>query len=252
MMRKIIACLDIKDGRVVKGVNFVNLRDMGNPVELAQYYSNQGVDELVFLDIARSDDRHDLMLQTIREVTQAIEIPLTVGGGITSVEEVAALLAAGADKVSISSAAIRRPDLINEVSHRFGPERLTLAIDTGYDETADDYYIYSQGGRQKENWTLTAWAKEVEKRGAGSLLITSIQHDGVKQGFDLAGLKKVKEAVKIPVIASGGAGQIKDFVNLFQQTDIEAGLAASIFHQQTVKVPELKANLKAEGIEVNQ
>lgn len=249
-MRKIIACLDIKDGRVVKGINFVNLRDMGNPVELAQYYSTQGADELVFLDITRSDDKHDLMLQTIREVTQAVEIPLTVGGGITSVEEVTTLLEAGADKVSISTAAIRQPNLINEVSAQFGSERLTIAIDTGYDEASGDYYIYSQGGRQKEDWTLTAWAKEAEQRGAGALLVTSIQHDGVKQGFDLTGLKKVKEVVSIPVIASGGAGQIKDFVDLFQQTEIEAGLAASIFHQQTVKLPELKAKLKTEGIEV--
>lgn len=252
MMRNIIACLDIKDGRVVKGVNFVELRDMGDPVELARYYSEQGADELVFLDITRSDDHHQLMLDTIRRVSEAIEIPLTVGGGISSVEEAAALLEAGANKVSISSAAIRQPDLINQISEAFGSNSLTIAIDTAYDVTQNDYFIYSQGGRQQENRTVADWAKEVEARGAGSLLVTSIQHDGVKKGFDIEGLNQVKQAVNIPVIASGGAGSIQDFIELFQQTDVEAGLAASIFHQNIVEIPILKNTLIKEGIDVSR
>lgn len=252
MMRNIIACLDIKDGRVVKGVNFVQLRDMGDPVELARYYSEQGADELVFLDITRSDDHHQLMLDTIRRVSEAIEIPLTVGGGISSVEEAAALLEAGANKVSISSAAIRQPDLINQISEAFGSNSLTIAIDTAYDVTQNDYFIYSQGGRQQENRTVADWAKEVEARGAGSLLVTSIQHDGVKKGFDIEGLNQVKQAVNIPVIASGGAGSIQDFIELFQQTDVEAGLAASIFHQNIVEIPILKNTLIKEGIDVSR
>lgn len=250
MKRKIIPCLDIKAGRVVKGVNFVNLKDMGSPVELAKYYTDQGADELVFLDITRSQDQHALMLETIQAVTSVIDIPLTVGGGIQTLEDAEAVLKAGASKVSMASAAVRQPALINQISQKFGSSRLTIAIDTAYDAQIDDYYIYSQGGKQKEEYTLLDWAREVEKRGAGSLLITSIHHDGVKNGFDLKALELVSQAVTIPIIASGGAGSMEDFIQLFKQTQVEAGLAASIFHQGTVLIPQLKERLTAEGIEV--
>lgn len=250
MKRKIIPCLDIKAGRVVKGINFVNLKDMGSPLELAKYYSDQGADELVFLDITRSQDQHALMLETIKEVTSVIDIPLTVGGGIQTLADAEAVLNAGASKVSIASAAVRQPELINQISQKFGSARITIAIDTAYDSEAKDYFIYTQGGKEKENYTLVDWSREAEKRGAGSLLITSIHHDGVKNGFDLPALELVSQAVTIPLIASGGAGSSDDFIELFKQTQIEAGLAASIFHQGTVLIPQLKKILTAEGIEI--
>lgn len=250
MKHKIIPCLDIKDGRVVKGVNFVDLKDMGNPVEMARYYSEQGADELVFLDITRSDDRHQLMLETVRQVTEAIDIPLTVGGGIQTLEEVAALLAVGASRVSVASAAIANPELINQISEQFGSDSLVIAVDTAFDEESGDYYIYSQGGKKREAYTLSEWSIEAEQRGAGALLITSIQHDGVKEGFDINGLALASQVVTIPIIASGGAGSIDDFIELFQETTIKSGLAASIFHQKTVLIPKLKERLREEGIEI--
>lgn len=250
MRRKIVACLDIKEGRVVKGINFEGLRDMGDPVDLAKYYDAQGVDELVFLDISRTENKHALMLDIIKKVSQEIKVPLTVGGGIHSLDEVSAILEAGATKVSISSAAVSKPDLINEIADKFGSDKLTIAIDTAYDEALSDYYIYTRGGKQREDIKLLDWAKEAESRGAGSLLVTSIQHDGVKEGFDIQGLSKLAQELAIPIIASGGAGSIDHFVELFSKTQVESGLAASIFHQGTVSIPELKNHLNEEGIEV--
>lgn len=250
MKKKIVACLDVKDGRVVKGVNFQGLRDMGDPIQLAHFYDKQGADELVLLDISRSDDKHALMLDIIQEISKDITIPLTVGGGIESLDEVASILEAGASKVSISSAAVADPDLINRIAAKFGSDKLTIAIDTAYDDNLADYFIHTKGGKQREEVSLTDWAREVARRGAGSLLITSIKHDGVKQGFDIKGLNKVASTVSIPIIASGGAGSIDHFVDLFKETNIESGLAASIFHQETVSIEALKAQLKEEGIEI--
>lgn len=248
-MKKIIPCLDIKDGRVVKGVEFVDLKDMGDPVELARLYKEQGADELVFLDISKTTEGHDLMLESIRAVKEAIgDLPLTIGGGIASTEDVQAILGTGADKVSIASAAIRQPDLINQVAERFGSDKLCIALDVDFDEEAGDYFIYSKGGKQKEGIKAFDWIKEVTERGAGSLLITSISHDGSYKGFDINFLKEASQMVDTPIIASGGAGSIDDFVDLFQETDVAAGLAASIFHKGQVNIQDLKARLEKEGI----
>lgn len=249
-MRKIIPCLDIKDGRVVKGVNFEGLKDMGDPVFLAKKYSENGADELVFLDIARTTEGHALLLDSIEAVKQVISIPLTVGGGVQSLADIEQLLKAGADRVAISSQAVKTPEFINEASREFGSDVITIAIDAGYDNEAEDYFVYTQAGQQKENILLVDWASEVTSRGAGRLLITSIDRDGVQQGFDLESLNNVKSKVDAFVIASGGAGSTQDFVELFKETSVEAGLAASIFHQDKVSIKTLKATLQAEGIDV--
>lgn len=249
-MRKIIPCLDIKNGRVVKGVNFEGLKDMGDPVALAQKYSNDGADELVFLDITRTTEGHGLLLENIRAVKEAISIPLTVGGGVQSILDIETLLEAGADRVAISSQAVKTPAFINEASQQFGAEAITIAIDAGLDNESNEYYVYTQAGQKKEEKMLIEWAKEAAERGAGRLLITSIDRDGVQEGFDLDSLKQVKEAVEVFVISSGGAGSEEDFVRLFKETNVEAGLAASIFHQDIVSIQNLKETLKAEGIEV--
>ena len=249
-MRKIIPCLDIKDGRVVKGINFEGLRDMGDPVTLAKKYSDDGADELVFLDITRTTEGHSLLLESIQKVKQAISIPLTVGGGVQSLEDIEQLLEAGADRVAISSQAVKTPDFIDQASKKFGSDVVTIAIDAGYDNEAQDYFVYTQAGQQKEDNRLVDWAKEVISRGAGRLLITSIDRDGVQEGFDLDSLKHVKKEVDAFVIASGGAGGTEDFVRLFKETSVEAGLAASIFHQDKVHIHELKEALRAEGIDV--
>ena len=250
MIRKIIPCLDIKDGRVVKGVNFAGLRDMGDPVQLARKYGEAGADELVFLDITRTTEGHALLLEQINAVKQAISIPLTVGGGVQSLQDIERLLQAGADRVAISSQALKTPDLINLASGTYGSEVITIAIDTAFDAAADDYFVYTQAGQRKEALSLISWAAEAVERGAGRLLITSIDRDGVQQGFDLTSLQQVKAALDVFVIASGGAGSMADFVQLFKETTVEAGLAASIFHQDIVDIQELKETLRAEGIEV--
>lgn len=249
-MRKIIPCLDIKDGRVVKGINFEGLKDMGNPVTLAKKYSEEGADELVFLDITRTTEGHSLLLESIQDVKRVISIPLTVGGGVQTLEDIAQLLEAGADRVAISSQAVKTPEFINQASKQFGSDVVTIAIDAGYDNEAEDYFIYTQAGQKKEPYLLVDWAKEVISRGAGRLLITSIDRDGVQRGFDLEGLNKVKREVDAFIIASGGAGSIEDFVQLFNETSVEAGLAASIFHQDKVHIQDLKETLRAEGFDI--
>lgn len=250
-MKKIIPCLDIKNGRVVKGVNFEGLKDMGDPVSLAKKYSNEGADELVFLDITRTTEGHGLLLESIQAVKEVINIPLTVGGGVQSIEDIERLLKTGADRVAISSQAVKTPEFIDEACQTFGSDVITIAIDAGFDAEAKDYYIYTQAGQKKEEKTLMEWAQEVTKRGAGRLLITSIDRDGVQEGFDLEGLNHVKSAVDTFVIASGGAGSAHDFVRLFKETKVEAGLAASIFHQDNVSIQTLKETLRAEGIDVS-
>lgn len=249
-MKKIVPCLDIKNGRVVKGVQFIDLEDKGDPVELAQKYADQGADEIVFLDIARSDDGHEAMLDLITRVKAVMpDIPLTVGGGISSLSDVEAILQAGADKVSVASAAVKNPDLINAIVNQFSSDVLAIALDVDQDEADGYYYVYTQGGKKKEEMKALDWLKEVESRGAGSLLITSIPADGTRAGFDLDFLKEASQLVSLPIIASGGAGNIDHFVDLFKQTDVAAGLAASIFHNGTVNIQDLKDKLRQEGVD---
>lgn len=248
--KKIIPCLDVKDGRVVKGVNFVDLEDIGKPKDLADQYNQNGADELVFLDISKTVEGHDLLLDLIRETSKDLTIPLTIGGGIQSVEDIEKLFEAGADKVSINSAAVANPAFVTEASQKFGSDKIVVAIDTEYDDKEDKYYVLTHGGKKRADVDALEWVKECEKLGAGELLITSMDHDGVKEGFDYDFLSKSAEAVSIPVTASGGAGSIQDFIDVFNKTNVSAGLAASIFHKGIVQIPELKAALKKEGIEV--
>lgn len=248
--KRIIPCLDVKDGRVVKGVNFVGLRDVGSPVELAKRYNEENADELVFLDISKTQDGHDLMLDVIRETAKELFIPLTIGGGIRSVDDIRQLLNAGADKISINSSAIKNPGLIREASDTFGSQCVCVAIDVKYDSEREDYYVYTHGGSKNTDIKAFDWVKKAAQLGAGELLITSMDHDGVKEGFDIDFLKEAVKLVNIPIIASGGAGNIEHFVELFDETDISAGLAASIFHNQNVDIKELKETLDQRGFEV--
>ena len=241
LTKRIIPCLDVKDGRTVKGVNFVSLRDAGDPVELAQRYAQEGADELVFLDISASEEKRKTLAQLVRHVAQAIDIPFTVGGGISSVEDVGVLLDNGADKVSINSAAVRRPELISELAQRFGTQCIVVAIDAKQIE--DEWVVHLVGGKVPTERRLFEWATEAVARGAGELLFTSMDHDGTKQGFANAALKKLSETVSVPVIASGGAGEMTHFVDTFVQGNADAALAASVFHFKEIGIPELKTYL---------
>ena len=241
LTKRIIPCLDVKDGRTVKGVNFVSLRDAGDPVELAQRYAQEGADELVFLDISASEEKRKTLAQLVRHVAQAIDIPFTVGGGISSVEDVGVLLDNGADKVSINSAAVRRPELISELAQRFGTQCIVVAIDAKQIE--DEWVVHLVGGKVPTERRLFEWATEAVARGAGELLFTSMDHDGTKQGYANAALKKLSETVSVPVIASGGAGEMTHFVDTFVQGNADAALAASVFHFKEIGIPELKTYL---------
>ena len=248
LTKRIIPCLDVKDGRTVKGVNFVSLRDAGNPVELAQRYAQEGADELVFLDISASEEKRKTLAQLVRHVAQAIDIPFTVGGGISSVEDVGVLLDNGADKVSINSAAVRRPELISELAQRFGTQCIVVAIDAKQIE--DEWVVHLVGGKVTKERRLFEWATKAVARGAGELLFTSIDHDGTKLGFANAALKKLSETVSVPVIASGGAGEMTHFVDTFVQGNADAALAASVFHFKEIGIPELKTYLNQHQIPV--
>ena len=248
LTKRIIPCLDVKDGRTVKGVNFVSLRDAGNPVELAQRYAQEGADELVFLDISASEEKRKTLAQLVRHVAQAIDIPFTVGGGISSVEDVGVLLDNGADKVSINSAAVRRPELISELAQRFGTQCIVVAIEAKQIE--DEWVVHLVGGKVPTERRLFEWATKAVARGAGELLFTSIDHDGTKQGFANAALKKLSETVSVPVIASGGAGEMTHFVDTFVQGNADAALAASVFHFKEIGIPELKTYLNQHQIPV--
>lgn len=248
LTKRIIPCLDVKDGRTVKGVNFVSLRDAGDPVELAQRYAQEGADELVFLDISASEEKRKTLAQLVRHVAQAIDIPFTVGGGISSVEDVGVLLDNGADKVSINSAAVRRPELISELAQRFGTQCIVVAIDAKQIE--DEWVVHLVGGKVPTERRLFEWATEAVERGAGELLFTSMDHDGTKQGFANAALKKLSETVSVPVIASGGAGEMTHFVDTFVQGNADAALAASVFHFKEIGIPELKTYLDQHQITV--
>lgn len=248
-MKKIIPCLDTRDGKLVKGVHFVDVKELGDPVDFAKKYSDAGADELVILDITKTTDGHQLRTQMIADVANAIDIPLTVGGGIASVQDIQDALDAGASKVGINSAAVKNPDFINEAVAKFGSDAVTIAVDMAYDEAKGDYFVYTNAGQTQIDINALEWCKECEERGAGALLITSIDTDGAYTGFDIPFLKLASETISIPIIASGGASGIQDFIDLFQQTNLEAGLAASIFHKGEVAIEDLKAALIAEGID---
>lgn len=248
--KRIIPCLDVKDGRVVKGVSFVNLRDAGDPVELAALYDQERADELVFLDISASYEGRKTMIEVVHKAAGELSIPFTVGGGISTVEDMFQLLRAGADKVSINTAALLNPELITEGAKRFGSQCIVVAIDAKFDPTEQDWFVYTHGGRNRTNWRAAEWAKEVVKRGAGEILLTSMDQDGQKSGFDLPLLQQVGEQVTVPIIASGGAGTEKDFYDVFTQTPATAALAASIFHYQEISINSVKAYLRERGLEV--
>lgn len=249
LTRRIVPCLDVTAGRVVKGVNFVNLRDAGDPVELADRYNKQGADELVFLDITASSDARDIMAEVVARTARRVFIPLTVGGGIRSVADARKILLAGADKVSINTSAVRRPELISELSQEFGAQAVVLAIDAR-GNSSGGWNVFTRGGRDDEQIDAIEWAKRGESLGAGELLVTSMDSDGVRNGFDCALTRALSRATHIPVIASGGAGKPKHFAEVFSQGEASAALAASIFHYGTYTVAELKEYLKAEGIPI--
>lgn len=259
LTKRIIPCLDVKDGRTVKGVNFVNLRDAGDAVELAAVYAEQGADELVFLDITATVEGRSTLLELVRRVAHTINIPFTVGGGISSKADVSALLNAGADKVSINSAAVRNPDLINELALEFGSQCIVVAIDTRGPLTPDGgindspvggrgALVHTHGGRKPTELGTLAWAKEVEERGAGEILLTSMDTDGTKNGFALELTSAISRNANIPVIASGGAGTMEHFYDVFTAGYADAGLAASIFHFKEIEIPTLKQYLHERGI----
>ncbi len=248
LTKRIIPCLDIKDGKTVKGINFENLIDAGNPVELAILYAQNGADELVFLDITATVENRKTLLDLVRNIAKHINIPFTVGGGISSKEDVSALLKAGADKISINSAAVKNPDLINELSKEFGNQCVVVAIDTKHIGFED--FVHTHGGRTPTDIRTSIWAQEVANRGAGEILLTSMDKDGTKSGFDNKLLAKISKSVNIPVIASGGAGNMKDFYDVFTLGCVEAALAASIFHFKEVEIPTLKNYLKEKNIHV--
>ena len=248
LTKRIIPCLDIKDGRTVKGVNFVNLRDAGDPVELARQYAKQNADELVFLDISATEQKRKTLADLVRKVAQAIDIPFTVGGGISSVEDVAILLQHGADKVSINSAAVKRPELINELAAQFGSQCIVVAMDAK--QIDKQWKVHLVGGKIPTEIDLFDWAKELADRGAGEILFTSMDHDGTKAGFANEALARISEEVNIPIIASGGAGNTQHFIDTFTQGKADAALAASIFHFGEVSVPDLKQELKQQHIAV--
>ena len=245
---QITPCLYIKDGRTVKGVNFINLRDAGDPVELATKYAYQNADELVFLDISATEQKRKTLAELVLRIAAAIDIPFTVGGGIGSIEDVSVLLKNGADKVSINSAAVKRPNLINEVATRFGNQCLVVAIDAK--QINNDWKIHLVGGKEATKIDLFEWAREVENRGAGEILFTSMDHDGTKNGFANKALAKLSETVNIPIIASGGAGTIEHFTEVFKIGNADAALAASIFHYDEIDLFNLKKQLKTQHIAV--
>lgn len=248
LTKRIIPCLDIKNGRTVKGVNFVDLKDAGDPVELAKKYAETGADELVFLDISATEERRATLIDLVRKVAAAINIPFTVGGGISSVTDVDVLLRNGADKVSINSSAVKNPDLINEIAAKYGSQCVVVAIDAK--QIDGDWIVHLVGGKVPTELNLFDWAKEVEQRGAGEILFTSMNNDGTKNGFAYEALAKLSEIVNIPIIASGGAGTMEHFADTFILGKADAALAASVFHYQEIEIPELKHFLKEKEISI--
>jgi len=251
LAKRIIPCLDVKDGKTVKGVQFVNFRDAGDPVELGKQYSLMGADELVYLDITASHEGRRTFTDLVKRIAAEVSIPFTVGGGIHELSDVERLLAAGADKVSINSSAIRRPELITEIAKRFGNQECVCAIDARLEESGE-WVCYLNGGRIPTERTLFEWAKEAQERGAGEILFTSMNHDGSKQGFANEALNRLHEELTIPIIASGGAGCKQDFIDVFTQGHADAALAASVFHFNEIPMKELKEYLYENGINVRR
>lgn len=246
LKKRIIPCLDIKDGRTVKGVNFVDIKDAGDPIELAKQYVEQGADELVFLDITATIENRKTLIDLVKRIAEEINIPFTVGGGINSVEDVSNLIKAGADKVSINSSAVKRPELISEIANEFGSQCVVVAIDTKFEN--GKWMVFIHGGRTETSLNTLDWAKQIESFGAGEILLTSMNNDGRKNGFALDITNQVSEEVNMPIIASGGAGSKEHFKDVFQQTGATGGLAASIFHYGEIPIPELKDYLLTEQI----
>jgi imidazole glycerol-phosphate synthase subunit HisF len=248
LTKRIIPCLDVKDGRTVKGVNFVDLRDAGDPVELAWQYSQQGADELVFLDISATNEKRKTLVELVKAVARQISIPFTIGGGINEIADAELLLNSGADKISINTAAVRNPALIDELAAAFGKQFVVVAVDTRAVEGRN--LVHLNGGRITTDLETETWIKEAENRGAGEILLTSMDYDGTKAGFDLGLLKAVNDRISIPLIASGGAGRTEHFTEVFLETGVDAALAATVFHYGEILIPELKAELKRNQIEV--
>jgi cyclase len=251
LKKRIIPCLDVKDGRTVKGVNFVSLRDAGDPVELAQRYAEEGADELTFLDITATVEKRETLRQLVERVAKVLNIPFTVGGGVRRVEDAAALLGAGADKVGVNSAAVKRPELIRELAQNFGSQCVVLAADVKPNaEKPSGWEVYVAGGRTPTGRDAMEWLLEAEALGAGEILLTSMAHDGTKNGFALALTRRVAEAVNIPVIASGGAGEMTHFADAFRDGKADAALAASVYHFGEISIPELKNYLKSQNLPI--
>ena len=248
LTKRIIPCLDIKDGRTVKGINFMNLRDAGDPVELAAIYSEKGADELVFLDISATDQKRKTVRALVERVAARINIPFTVGGGISSIDDVNALLQAGADKVSVNSSAVRRPDLLNDLSNAFGSQCIVLAVDAK--QINGNWKVHLVGGKVPTEMDLFDWVKEAQDRGAGEILFTSMDHDGSKNGFANKALARISNDLSIPVIASGGAGSMEHFFDAFDKGLADAALAASVFHYKEIEIASLKHELQGRGIPV--
>jgi cyclase len=250
LAKRIIPCLDVKDGRVVKGINFLNLVDAGDPVEQAKYYDEQGADEIVFLDITASHERRSILFDVVRRTAETVFIPLTVGGGIRTEEDARLLIENGADKVSVNTAAVKHPEVITQIADRFGSQAAVVAIDA---KRHDGHWIvYTYGGRNPTDLDAIAWAREVERRGSGEILLTSMDCDGTKDGYDLDLTRAVSEAVSIPVIASGGCGTLQHLYEAFADGKADAALAASIFHYREYSISEAKEYLKGKGIAVRQ
>lgn len=248
LKKRIIPCLDIKDGRTVKGINFIDIRDAGDPIELAKKYVTEGADELVFLDITATIEKRKTLVELVRKIAKEINIPFTVGGGINSVEDVSAIINAGADKVSINSSAVKRPELISEVASQYGSQCVVVAIDTKFEN--GEWMVYVSGGKIPTSLKTVSWAKQAETLGAGEILLTSMNNDGTKNGFAIDITNEVSQAVNIPVIASGGAGAKEHFKEIFQRSKASGALAASVFHFGEIPIPELKNYLKTQNIPV--
>ena len=248
LAKRIIPCLDIKDGRTVKGVNFLDLKDAGDPVELGKKYGEEGADELVFLDITATHEKRKTLAALAKNIARHLNIPFTIGGGITSIDDASYLLEAGADKISVNSAAVKNPSLINQLADTFGNQFVVVAIDAK--QINGEWFVYLNGGRLATDIPLFQWAKEAESRGAGEILFTSMDHDGTKNGFACAALAEMSDNLGIPIIASGGAGTMEHFTEVFTTGKADAGLAASIFHFNEIKISDLKQSLKSNGIPV--
>ncbi|MCG2888321.1 MAG: imidazole glycerol phosphate synthase subunit HisF [Sulfolobales archaeon] len=246
--KRIIPCLDVKDGRVVKGVNFLNLKDKGDPVELASRYEEEGADEIVFLDISATVEGRKTLFEKVRQTAEVISVPLTVGGGIRSLQDAEKAFDSGADKVSINTAAVENKGLITQIADQFGRQALVVAIDAK--RVGNSFRVFVRSGTQDTGLEVVAWAREVEALGAGEILLTSIDRDGTRMGYDIELIDAVSRAVRIPVIASGGAGEMRHFLEVFERTKADAALAAGVFHEGLIRIPELKSYLKKNGVEV--